>query len=243
MQRRTFLTKAAMAATATSTALLAACGSKEKSAGEAGAPAVSTSKKTAIKWRLQTYAGPALAEHVIKPSIEAFNKAANGDMVIELYFADQLVPTGELFRAMQRGTIDGYMLPYEAVKGFRVYEVSDHHTEFGFYSLAFVQTMNKARYESLPADLKKVIDNNSGMAWAIRAGKGFDQGDSVGLEATKGTGAFHKIEGSELSEWQAAADRTTAGYLKELDDQGLPGTETYTKVKGYVADCRAELKG
>ncbi|HTO18290.1 MAG TPA: TRAP transporter substrate-binding protein [Pseudomonas sp.] len=59
-----------------------------------------------ITWRLQTYAGPALGEHVIKPSIEAFNKAANGEMEIKLYYADQLVPTGELFRAMQRGTID-----------------------------------------------------------------------------------------------------------------------------------------
>jgi TRAP-type mannitol/chloroaromatic compound transport system substrate-binding protein len=106
MLRRTFLTKAALAATATSTALLAACGKKEKASSEVGAPAVATTKKTAIKWRLQTYAGPALAEHVIKPSIEAFNKAANGEMVIELYFADQLVPTGELFRAMQAGTID-----------------------------------------------------------------------------------------------------------------------------------------
>ncbi|MCY4030912.1 MAG: TRAP transporter substrate-binding protein [Hyphomicrobiales bacterium] len=59
-----------------------------------------------IRWRLQTYAGPALAEHVIKPSIDAFNKVANGEMEIELYFADQLVPTGELFRAMQNGTVD-----------------------------------------------------------------------------------------------------------------------------------------
>ena len=59
-----------------------------------------------IKWRLQTYAGPALAEHVVKPAIDAFNKVANGAMVIELYTADQLVPTGELFRAMQQGTID-----------------------------------------------------------------------------------------------------------------------------------------
>ncbi len=59
-----------------------------------------------IKWRMQTYAGPALAEHVVKPAIDAFNKAANGEMVIELYTADQLVPTGELFRAMQTGTID-----------------------------------------------------------------------------------------------------------------------------------------
>jgi len=62
--------------------------------------------QSTIRWRLQTYAGPALAEHVIKPSIDAFNKAANGEMEIELYHADQLVPTGELFRAMQNGTID-----------------------------------------------------------------------------------------------------------------------------------------
>jgi TRAP-type mannitol/chloroaromatic compound transport system substrate-binding protein len=96
MLRRSFLKKAAAAVTAGSAAALAACGGKQ----EAGAPAVQTAKKTTIKWRLQTYAGPALAEHVIKPSIEAFNKAANGEMVIELYFADQLVPTGELFRAM-----------------------------------------------------------------------------------------------------------------------------------------------
>jgi TRAP-type mannitol/chloroaromatic compound transport system substrate-binding protein len=59
-----------------------------------------------IKWRLQTYAGSVLGEHVIKPQIDAFNKAANGEMVIELYYADQLVPHGELFRALQNGTID-----------------------------------------------------------------------------------------------------------------------------------------
>ena len=75
-------------------------------AAMATAPYVLGAKSAPIKWRLQTYAGPALAEHVIKPSIDAFNKAANGEMVIELYTADQLVPTSELFQAMQAGTID-----------------------------------------------------------------------------------------------------------------------------------------
>jgi len=59
-----------------------------------------------IRWRLQTYAGAALAEHVVKPAVDSFNRIANGEMEIELYTADQLVPTGELFRAMQAGTID-----------------------------------------------------------------------------------------------------------------------------------------
>ena len=78
-------------------------------AGAAGATALSAPyvhAQSVIKWRLQTYAGAALAEHVIKPAIDSFNKVAAGQMEIELYFGDQLVPTGELFRAMQNGTID-----------------------------------------------------------------------------------------------------------------------------------------
>ncbi len=86
-----------------------------KTAGVSGASAVAASTlgapyvaraQSPIKWRLQTYAGVALSEHVIKQSIDAFNTAANGEMVIELYTADQLVPQGELFRAVQTGTID-----------------------------------------------------------------------------------------------------------------------------------------
>ena len=94
MKRRNFIKKAG------SGAVVAAA------ATTVSAPNVIAAKKTKIRWRLQTYAGPALAAHVIKPSIDAFNKAANGEMEIQLYYADQLVPTGELFRAMQRGTID-----------------------------------------------------------------------------------------------------------------------------------------
>lgn len=153
------------------------------------------------------------------------------------------MPAPAIYEAMQRGTIDGYMLPWEAVKGFRTYEVSDQHTEFGFYSLAFVLTMNKADYQRLPPDLKKVIDDNSGLKWAIRAGKGFDKGDIAGKAIALKTGTLHKIEGDELSKWQAAADRITKWYLNQLDSKGLPGTRTYDKFKGYVSDCRAELKG
>lgn len=147
-----------------------------------------------------------------------------------------------IYESMQRGTIDGYMLPWESVKGFRAYEVSDHHTEFCFYAIAFVLTMNKARYDSLPADLKKVIDDNSGLDGAIRAGQGFDKGDVAGLSATRVTCAFHKIAGSEREAWEAGATRITASYLKKLDDKGLPGAETYGNVKAYVAECQPELK-
>lgn len=86
--RRKFLTTSAVGATAT-----------------LAAPAA-IAQQGPIKWRLQTYSGAPLGAHVVKPQIDAFNVAANGEMEIELYYADQLVPTGELFRAMQNGTLD-----------------------------------------------------------------------------------------------------------------------------------------
>ncbi|WP_028241359.1 TRAP transporter substrate-binding protein [Stutzerimonas azotifigens] len=83
----------------------AAAGGAAVAASAIGAPYINA-QSGPIRWRLQTYSGAPLGAHVIKPQIEAFNKAANGEMVIDLYYADQLVPTAELFRALQNGTID-----------------------------------------------------------------------------------------------------------------------------------------
>jgi len=87
--RRSFLTKGALAGAAATMA----------------APTVLRAQEV-IKWRMQTYAGAALGEQVVKPAVEMCNRLAAGQMEIELFYADQLVPTGELFQAMQSGTID-----------------------------------------------------------------------------------------------------------------------------------------
>jgi len=80
---------------------------KTAGAGAVAAPlATPALAQSTITWRMQTYAGAALAEHVVKPAIDRFNMIAGDRMQIELFYADQLVPTGELFRALQRGTID-----------------------------------------------------------------------------------------------------------------------------------------
>ena len=74
-------------------------------AGVLSAPAI-VKAQAPIKWRMQTYAGAALGAEVVAPAIKLFNEAAQGQMEIELFYADQLVPTPELFQALQAGTID-----------------------------------------------------------------------------------------------------------------------------------------
>lgn len=70
-----------------------------------------------IRWRLQTYAGASLGAQVVKPAIDLFNAIAGDRMQIELFYADQLVPTGELFQAMRRGTIDAVQSDDDSMAG------------------------------------------------------------------------------------------------------------------------------
>lgn len=81
----------------------AGLGGAAAATGLAAPPAIA---QEPIRWRLQTYAGATLGEHVTKPVVDMINTAAKGELEIELYYADQIVPTGELFQALQRGTID-----------------------------------------------------------------------------------------------------------------------------------------
>jgi TRAP-type C4-dicarboxylate transport system substrate-binding protein len=168
--------------------------------------------------------------------------AVIGKLLTELGAEPVGMPAPRIYESVQHGTIDGFMLPWEAVAGFRANEVTSHHTEFGFYSLAFVATMNKGAYEKLSPDAKKAIDANSGMKWALIAGRGYDKGDADALPKIKQTGKVYQIDPAEKAKWVEAGQRATHAYLTELDDKGLAGTETYEKVKGFVAECKSELK-
>src|SRR3546814_18293698 len=84
--------------------------------------------------------------------------------------------------------------------------------------------MNKARYESLPADLRQVIDDNSGIALAKQIGRVWDEAEHPGRAAAEASGAtFHRTEGEELARWQAATAGGTETGLAGMDDPGQDG--------------------
>ncbi len=165
--------------------------------------------------------------------------AVIGTLLEELGAEPVGLPAPAIYESAQRGVIDGFLLPWEAVAGFRAHEVSDHHTEVGLYALAFVTTMNKNAYARLPEDLRAVIDAHSGRDWALAAGRGYDRGDVDGRAATLTSGDLQSIE--DRAAWEAAAERARERYLSDLEERGLPARQTYAALQGYVADCRDTL--
>jgi TRAP-type C4-dicarboxylate transport system substrate-binding protein len=69
------------------------------------------------------------------------------------------IPVPEMWEAMDKKTVDGYMFSFTAVYDFKLFDVTKYWTEIKTYAPAMWFAMNKAKYESLPDDLKKVIDD------------------------------------------------------------------------------------
>ncbi|PXF31666.1 C4-dicarboxylate ABC transporter substrate-binding protein [Pokkaliibacter plantistimulans] len=112
--------------------------------------------------------------------------AVVGKILTELGAQPIGMPAPEIYSSMQRGLLDGVSLPWEGMKTFRLNELSNQHTQVPFYSLVFVATMNKKTYDRLPDNLKKVIDEHSGLAWSKKAGEVFDAEDKAGRAEAKG---------------------------------------------------------
>ncbi|WP_027854150.1 TRAP transporter substrate-binding protein [Marinobacterium litorale] len=150
------------------------------------------------------------------------------------------MPAPESYQSMQRGVIDGVSLPWEGQKSFRLNELATKHTEIGLYSLSFVVTMNKRTYDSMPADLQKVIDDNSGMLWANKAGMVFDAQDGEGRKDAVAAGhEILTIEGGVENEaWKPVVAAATENYLQELEDKGLPARDVYARTLELAKLCQ-----
>lgn len=149
------------------------------------------------------------------------------------------MPVPAVPQALSKGVVDGAMLPYEVTLPLKVHELVKYHTDFGgdqgIYTTVFLFGMNKAKYDSLPVDLKQVIDNNSGLALAKQIGAVWDQADNPGREAAKKAGnQFNTIEGEELARWKQASQPVVDNWIKAMDEQGLNGRQMYEDAKALV---------
>ena len=67
----------------------------------------------------------------------------------------------EAYTAIQRGTVDGVVMPFTGMETFKVHEVTRHHLDVALGSDPALLMINRKKYDSLPAKAKAAIDKNS----------------------------------------------------------------------------------
>ena len=143
--------------------------------------------------------------------------------------------------ALSKGTIEGCVIPWEVVPSVKVNELCKFHSEFAagtsaLYTTTFVMAMNKAKYEGLAPDLKKVIDNNSGMATSAWLGKTQHGNDPIGRKsATDRNNTIPTFTGPEAQEFIKLSAAIDDEWVADMDKRGFKGKALLDSAKALIA--------
>lgn len=139
------------------------------------------------------------------------------------------MPVPEVPQALTTGVIDGAVLPWEVFGSLRVETVAKNHTEIGaenggISTSVMALVMNQAKYDSLPDDLKKVIDDTTGTALAELAGKAMDAAEAEERQkALDAGGTVAVISEADAADWKEATQPVIDTWVKTMSDNGLDG--------------------
>jgi TRAP-type C4-dicarboxylate transport system substrate-binding protein len=138
-----------------------------------------------------------------------------------------LIPMPDTYLSLDKGVIDGMGAPWEAIQGFRLYEVVKYYTMVPLSAVYFSMSMNKKKWESLPKDIQQAMTSASGLEAAKFWGKNwFDTAeDGVMADAKKGNYQINKyiIPQQEQDRWaKVAGEPLWKEWVKKMEGKGHP---------------------
>lgn len=149
------------------------------------------------------------------------------------------MPLPQIPQALSKGVIDGVTLPYEIAPAVKTPELVSHFTTLAgpqprLGTNVFTFLMNKDAYDSLPPDLRKVIDDNSGRNIARAAGENWRRVEEPGRKVVEAQAKnqFHVIPEAEVAKMKAAAAPVFERWYAEMKKIGVDGP-------ALVSDARA----
>jgi TRAP-type C4-dicarboxylate transport system substrate-binding protein len=142
--------------------------------------------------------------------------------------------------AIAKGVIDGAMVPWEGTPPIKLHEIARYALDNApgqpkMSNSIFVIAMNQAKYDSLPADLRKVIDANSGLAWSAQIGKVFDGTTEPAKKlAVAAQNVFDTLSPAEYTKMQAAAEVVTREWIGDVGAKGANGQQLLDDAKALI---------
>ncbi len=147
------------------------------------------------------------------------------------------VPTTEVYEQIEKGVIQGFTNDWHNIDCFKLYEPIDYCLDLPIsYSACFV-LMNKEKYESLPDDLKAIIDKYAGNYAGDMAGYWWDSCNYWVADKMRDNGVEVYKPSDELYAW-ATSDEIVKPihewYVQYLNDLGIDGQAMFDKCMEIV---------
>ncbi|MHC8492216.1 TRAP transporter substrate-binding protein [Thalassospira sp. SM2505] len=149
------------------------------------------------------------------------------------------MPVPDLPQALSLGVVDGALIPYEVAIPFKIQDMTKYSIEgtdgVRFGTLVFMFAMNKDRYEALPDDLKKVIDDNSGTHIAKEIGDAWDAIEPRGADIFAKSGEVIRLSAEETAKFEGKSDEVIDRWVAEMNDKGVDGAAIVEAARKAIA--------
>ncbi|MEM8662882.1 MAG: TRAP transporter substrate-binding protein, partial [Pseudomonadota bacterium] len=164
-----------------------------------------------------------------------------GAWVIEALGADPVaMPVPELPPALQKGVVDGALIPFEIIPPLRIQEQTSHQIEGAdgerFGTTAFQVSMNKARWDSLPDDVKQAFRDASDRDWWAQVGEVWAGTDDFGIGFAKDAGNEHIVLTEEETEaFREKLAPVVDRWMEDVAALGIDGEALVEEARGLIA--------
>lgn len=145
------------------------------------------------------------------------------------------MPMPATVEALQKGTVKGLFSSLEVMKDFKFAENCKYVTMTETVIYPFAVIMNKAKYASLPEDVKKVFMDLK-EEQALWTGTYMDEQIQAAIAWSKESNnvEFISLSADEKAKWDARLEFMIGDWIKDATEKGLPAEEIVADIKAFI---------
>ncbi len=143
-------------------------------------------------------------------------------------------PITQVYQGLERGTMDGALVPFTTILDFRLGEVAKGYTISGpiFGRSAFLISMNKNKYDSLSPSARAAIDRLSGRALSQKATEVYIERAAQAVASVRGKAEVYNLPAAEQARIGKLLRPIIDEWIKDAGAKGVPARDMLRKA-GY----------
>ena len=159
------------------------------------------------------------------------------------------MPLGDVYLAMETGTVDGIVTCPPLILAYKLHEVAKHATVLTFGCVSEGTVMNLNSWNKLPDDQKKVVEAVCTNPFKATGGLTRDDYKIIMSDISKAGVKLIELPQTEAEQWYEKFREVTRKWVADLEAKGLPAKKAVTvmneeceKRNVHLVSCPPELK-
>lgn len=163
-----------------------------------------------------------------------------GAWVLEALDANPVgMPVPELPQALSKKVVDGALIPWEIIPALKLQDLTNYQIEgpdkARLGTTTFQVSMNLDKWESLPADIQAIFEQESGEDWLVEVGNIWRDNDDGGIAvATKAGNEHIVLTEAQWDGFRAALEPVVKRWEDEVAGKDIDGKAMVERARHLI---------